>query len=561
MGNPTWETELAPDALAQPPSERVRKALLDSFDFTRRNTWRLRAISATGVVLAVLLLAAICAGILAVQRERQRTETLSKSDFLQASRLIGEDQAPQALAYLARSLTLQPDNRAAADRLFTLLSQHNFPRPLSDSVDEQLLTASSTQEGTSPDGKRHYKLLNNNESFQLSANGKAIGSPVKLLTTAWSPNRVAVFSPDSLMLATTLGITGAGYARLWDTATALPVSEAMYVPDRAMDASFVKGGERLAVSMNQAPTQLWDIRNGRAHGDVLQTTGSLALFRDDHAICSLIASSEETPSKPILSPKGNLTLQISPDNEYAAEVGGKALLHQDNVYCASFSPDGSKVATASNDLTARIWNAATGKPLGEPLQHQSPVRLARFSPDGTRLLTVTGSGDTMDEKGGDVQVWDVTTGAPLCEPIKHGRWVEVAYFTQDGRRVVTIVGGESGPKYVRVWDIGFGSETPVPEWLPAMAESVGGFKITENGVLGPVDDRAGTLSKLDRKLKASQSSDSFVLFGKWYLEDRATRNISPWVKTSMHAFVDDCQRIADPLLLEETNWLPRAKGL
>jgi WD40 repeat protein len=31
----------------------------------------------------------------------------------------------------------------------------------------------------------------------------------------------------------------------------------------------------------------------------------------------------------------------------------------------SFSPDGSKVETASADKAARIWDAATGKPLGD----------------------------------------------------------------------------------------------------------------------------------------------------------------------------------------------------
>ena len=33
-----------------------------------------------------------------------------------------------------------------------------------------------------------------------------------------------------------------------------------------------------------------------------------------------------------------------------------------------FSPDGTKVATASNDKTAWIWDAATGKPLSKPLR-------------------------------------------------------------------------------------------------------------------------------------------------------------------------------------------------
>ena len=35
---------------------------------------------------------------------------------------------------------------------------------------------------------------------------------------------------------------------------------------------------------------------------------------------------------------------------------------------AAFSPDGKRIVTASSDKTARLWDAATGKPIGEPLK-------------------------------------------------------------------------------------------------------------------------------------------------------------------------------------------------
>ena len=36
---------------------------------------------------------------------------------------------------------------------------------------------------------------------------------------------------------------------------------------------------------------------------------------------------------------------------------------------AVFSPDGTRVVTASGDKTARVWDARTGAPVGAPLQH------------------------------------------------------------------------------------------------------------------------------------------------------------------------------------------------
>ncbi len=44
--------------------------------------------------------------------------------------------------------------------------------------------------------------------------------------------------------------------------------------------------------------------------------------------------------------------------------------HNAAVYSAQFSPDGQRVVTASDDNTARLWDAASGKPLGEPMKHE-----------------------------------------------------------------------------------------------------------------------------------------------------------------------------------------------
>ena len=70
---------------------------------------------------------------------------------------------------------------------------------------------------------------------------------------------------------------------------------------------------------------------------------------------------------------------------------------------AAFSPDGRFVVTASEDGTARIWEAATGKAIGEPLRHEKKVSSAAFSPDGRFVVDRQFGRDRAGMGGGDGQ--------------------------------------------------------------------------------------------------------------------------------------------------------------
>jgi WD40 repeat protein len=63
------------------------------------------------------------------------------------------------------------------------------------------------------------------------------------------------------------------------------------------------------------------------------------------------------------------------------------LIHQDPVWTVAFRPDGKTVITGSWDRTARIWDAATGQPLGQPFTHQGSVEAVAFRPDDKTVIT------------------------------------------------------------------------------------------------------------------------------------------------------------------------------
>jgi WD40 repeat protein len=74
--------------------------------------------------------------------------------------------------------------------------------------------------------------------------------------------------------------------------------------------------------------------------------------------------------------------------------------HTSRLETASFSPDGSRVVTSSQDHTARVWDARTGAELLTLKGHTNIVTSASFSADGSRIVTASSDGT--------VRVWDAT---------------------------------------------------------------------------------------------------------------------------------------------------------
>lgn len=76
--------------------------------------------------------------------------------------------------------------------------------------------------------------------------------------------------------------------------------------------------------------------------------------------------------------------------------------HKGEITFASYSPDGNRIITLSNDSTARVWDVETGKLLVVLKGHQSAVRAAVFLEDEFRIKTY---GDD-----GNIKLWDMETG-------------------------------------------------------------------------------------------------------------------------------------------------------
>lgn len=113
------------------------------------------------------------------------------------------------------------------------------------------------------------------------------------------------------------------------------------------------------------------------------------------------------------------------------------------------------VGTASQDLTAAVWDVETGRRVGSPLRHpRSPTAIRGWRADG-RVHVVTGCWD------GVARRWAVPPSARLGLPLRHEAACVHAAFVPGAQRAVT--GGGDGR--VVVWDLERG--VALRELLPA----------------------------------------------------------------------------------------------
>jgi len=119
--------------------------------------------------------------------------------------------------------------------------------------------------------------------------------------------------------------------------------------------------------------------------------------------------------------------------------------HSDTVSDAIFLGGSARVATASYDGTARLWNAVTGEAEQELVGHDGP--LVAIEADATETMLLTASRD------GTARLWDTATGQHLFT-LAHPGGSELmnARFDERGSRVVTA----SQDRTAIVWDTSTG---------------------------------------------------------------------------------------------------------
>jgi WD40 repeat protein len=122
------------------------------------------------------------------------------------------------------------------------------------------------------------------------------------------------------------------------------------------------------------------------------------------------------------------------------------LRHDDAVNAVAFSKDGSLLAAGSNDRILRLWDAKTGKRIGESLRgHGDSVKGVAFSPADPRGGSLASASDD-----GSVRLWDTHSGQQTGDSLisGDGKIGDVA-FSPDG----SLLAAATDRGVLHLWDV------------------------------------------------------------------------------------------------------------
>jgi Tol biopolymer transport system component len=249
-------------------------------------------------------------------------------------------------------------------------------------------------------------------------------------------------SPDGKRIVSGGSSRANGMLKVWDAQTGQETLTLKGHSHSVTSVSFSPDGKRI-VSGSYQTLKVWDAQTGR----------ETLTLKGQHSD-SVTSVSFSPDGKRIVSRGGNGMLKV-----WDAQTGHETLTlnYSRGSTSVSFSPDGKRIVSSSIpvtggfDNTIIVWDAQTGKTTltlrGRRRQHHPGtghsgfVTMVSFSPDGKRI--VSGSNDKT------IKVWDAQTGQETLTLEGHEYAVTMVSFSPDGKRIVS--GGEGGT--VKVWNI------------------------------------------------------------------------------------------------------------
>ncbi|MDH3540104.1 MAG: winged helix-turn-helix domain-containing protein [Acidimicrobiia bacterium] len=451
---------------------------------------RRRRRTLTGVLTGATIIALALAGFAFAQRERARDQT----EIAQQ-----ESQRAQEQTELVRQESQRAEEQAQVARDQTEIAQWEGQRAQEQAQlardNEQLARirefAAAAVGELDNDPQRSLLLALTAVEMSLDFSGGPVREVEEALRRAILESRLeliitpgddvggidpvaAVFDPAGQRLA--VGSTD-GVVRIFDPESGKLLSLLEGHAGAVVDVKWARDGTRLLTVSIDGTARLWELAEGivnRVFGPIAEGMLIGSFSPDESRVVTTaldgtvrvwdVASGDEAlrvdiqPSPP-LQPVGVAFEPVTGERIAVAvagpgELGAGVLVHDaetgdlelkilmDDGACElRWSPDGTKLATASNDTTGRVWDASTGAEIARFSDHHSFMCAVDFSPDGS--LVATGGDD------GTARIWEASTGKPIIRLEGHDERLGFVSFSPDGARLAS----SSGDGTIRIWDV------------------------------------------------------------------------------------------------------------
>jgi WD40 repeat protein len=330
---------------------------------------------------------------------------------------------------------------SAGDRLFTLSSKMHNRRIFSAASGQRKPTTTSVH-GT-PGALRVLRASDGRELLCIDPKSDL------LFCVAVSPNAQAVACAGGTQSEAGLikVFNAAGGSELYTiTGHSGPVRSVAYSPD----------GRWLASASDDGMVKLWEARSGQLVRPIADRDSSVS------AVAAIAFSPDGACLAGAVIEDATVRIWDTATGHQLHQLRG----HTGNVTRVVFSPDGGRLATASEDRTVRVWATDTGRETLTLAGHIDGVAGVAFSPDGRRLASA--GYDHM------VRVWDAASGMLSFTLAGHTAPVLDVAWSPDGDRLATA----SLDDTVKVWDVKGGQAAVA---LRPKAGTVGGIAFSPDG--------------------------------------------------------------------------------
>jgi len=171
--------------------------------------------------------------------------------------------------------------------------------------------------------------------------------------------------------------------------------------------------------------------------------------------------------------------------------------HNRPVGFVAWSPDGNRIASASADKTAKVWDAMTGKELITLHGHSGALYAVAWSPDGKYIAA--GCGD------GTIKLWDATAGEEFIVLHGHTGRVSSMAWSPDGNRIAS----GSDDTTARIWETETGEEILTLRGLIGGLSAITWSPDGQRFVTGQVDVQGGNCGGIVKVWEISTGQEIF----------------------------------------------------